>query len=131
MKTQKLRWVILLASCVGSSTSQREADLPLALQQRLTLWLRADRGVEVTDAASGGVGAWRDLKPSTESSGGGHDFVALAPGQQRLALGKAKVIVESSAVLQHTAHEQSLHYRCVTRHHFCVGRNTNSPRLAT
>lgn len=122
MKTQEIRWaLILLASCVGSSTSQREADLPLALQQRLTLWLRADRGVEVADAASGGVGAWRDLKPSTASTGGGHDFVALAPGQQRLALDKAKVRETKARPRCNTAprrRSRAAHYSCASRHHF-------------
>jgi hypothetical protein len=82
-------------------TSQREPELPLSLQQRLFLWLRADQGVELTNAASGGVRAWRDLKPATASSGGGHDFIALAPEQQRYSLDKARVRYENWA----TQHE--------------------------
>jgi len=95
MSSGWLRWTLFLVACVRSITSQRETELSLSLQQRLVLWLRADQGVELTDAASGGVRAWRDLKPETESSSSGHDFVALAPEQQRYSLEKARVRYEN------------------------------------
>ena len=80
---------LLLLRLGGAAT---EPSLPLALQERLMLWLTAAT-VEV-DPVTAAVVRWRNVAPGKEPSA--RDFSRIGAGQQRFSMDKAKGRLQQS-----------------------------------